>query len=325
MEKLWVSNKDILNSVENWVVSLSELTFAIKCKLNNTMLWDVPIQALPTIKKMKSPSTKIEDQRFQLVEEYINNTVHLRNNLEIDSLNESNWKKYLTVWGNDIFEIVEEKWTIYIAYHPIKKIYIVYKFLSEESDQNTILLWWLESIEKTNIEGYYKVTSQINMEDKNPWLILFRVSDRNSYYFIWNNWETQYFWDYNDVWTLKQYWGVVFFIWENYWYNKKIVIYDWTKIEKILAWYENFRKSKSGKNLLHVIYDYPWDNRTHSLFDLDSMEFIFEWVDKFNFEISFHENDVWTFEDKISWEFHESRKWLSKILWKKIIKEEVVL
>lgn len=322
-----ISNSDILKAVKKWTIPLSELTWAIQNKLNNTLVWDVPIEVLSLIEDFKTPPHQAETKRFLKIQEYINNINQLRNNSNKPTLQEVNWKTYLVLWQDDIFEVKKQKWPIYIVYHPIKDIYIVYNFLWEDSDQNTILLWWLDSIEETDIESYYKVSSSHEQvftylawtfEEK-------EVITEVSYYYIWENWETQYFWDYRILWELQKHWSAVFFVWQDISYNREIVIHNWDKTEMIPGWYEHTRKSKSWKHLLYISYNFPWNNVTSSLFDLDKMEFIFEWANRFNFNISFPENDVWTFEDEISWEFHKEREWLARLLGKKVIKHNAVL
>lgn len=116
------SNEDILRAIDNWIITLSEVTWAIKTKIDNTLVSDIPLKALPLIKKYKTQPLPAETKRFRKVEEYINNIGSLRNNSNKPTLQESNWKTYLVLWQDDIFEVIKQKWPIYIAYHPIKDI-----------------------------------------------------------------------------------------------------------------------------------------------------------------------------------------------------------
>jgi len=322
-----LSQQDILSSVEDWVLSLSELSSAIRNKLDKTLVWDIPLESIPMIEEFKELPWKNEIKKFQKIEDYLNNISHLRNESSKPILKESNWKTYLVLWQDDIFEVIEQKWPTYIAYHPVRQIYIVYNFVSEDSDENTILLWWLDSIDEMEIDWYYKVSSSheevfiyLNWIFKEKQIII-----ESSYYYIWENWETQDFWNFRRVWELQKHWNAVFFIWEDISYNRKIVIYNWDKIKPIPDWYENTRKSKSGRNLLHILYNFPGDNTISALFDLDKMEFIFEWANRFNFNISFPDDDVWTFEDEISWEFHEKREWFARLLGKRVTRHNATL
>lgn len=326
-----ISKNDILEAAEDWVISLSELTLAIQDRLNNTLVWDTPIKALPIIQKIKTPTTTKETDRLNEVETYLNNTADLRSNSNKPTLQESNWVVYLALWEDNIFEVREQRWDVYIAYHPIKQMYIVYKFLWEDSDQNTSLLWWLNSIDKTNIDWYYKFNSSRNIEFSSPWSVFWRSDVKKhetSYYFISENWETQSFWDYKSVSELKKHWKAVFFTWYTSWVEDDLlVIHNWDKVEKIPSWWNVTRKSVSWKNLLWIQYNL-WNNNKdtkHTLIDLDNMNIIFEQADKFTFNVWDSENGVWTFEDEISWEFYEKRQWVAKLLWKKVIRYSTVL
>lgn len=208
-----------------------------------------------------------------------------------------------------------------------KRYIIIYKFLWEDSDQNTCLLWWLNKVDETNIEWYYVVSSSHEQIYRYfAWSLKEKeIITKVGYHFIWENWENKNFWDFRKVWKLEKHWNAVFFSWESIDHGRVIVIHNWDKVKTILDWFKNTRKSKSWKHLLHIAYNFPSDFSTSSLFDLDTMEFIFEWANRFNFNIHFPENDVWTFENEISWEFHEERKWLAKLLWKKVIKHNAVL
>lgn len=328
-----ISNSDILWAVESWIITLSELAWAVKTRLNNTLVWDLPLEALPLIKKFKTPPHNAKTERFWVVEEYINNINQLRNNSNKLTLQEINWITYLVLWQDDIFEVKKQKWPIYIAYHPIKDMYIVYKFLWEDSDQNTRLLWWLNRIDETEIGWYYftefaEKKEPLRLQDIQSWIVHeldLWVDTEVGYYYIWENWETKYFWDFRRVWDLKKHWNAVFFSWKTTDYYNELVIHNLDKVIEIPDWFENARKSKSGRNLLHILYNFPWNNSTNSLVDLDQMEFIFEWANRFNFKISLPENDVWTFEDEISWEFHEKRKWMARIFWKKVTRNNTTL
>lgn len=331
-----LSQKDILRAIEDWVISLSELSSAIRDKLDKTLVWDVPLESISMIEEFKELPWEKEIKKFQKVEGYLKDIVNLRNESDKPTLKESNWKTYLVLWQDDIFEVIEHRWPIYIAYNPIKERYIVYKFLWEDSDQNTSLLVDIYSIEKTNIEWYYKVEfcekmEPIRFQDKFT-LEIFEISVWNEiniigkwYYFIWENWETQDFWYFRKVWDLNRHWNTVFFNWALR--NSRIytVIHNWDIVREIPIWYGHTRKSESWRHLLHFLHNFPWNNSTNSLFDLDNMRFIFERANRFIFNISFPENDVWTFENKISWEFHKKRQWLARLLWKKVIKHSTTL
>ncbi len=324
-----LSNKDIIETVEKWTISLSEVIKAVNEKLNKTTIWEVHLKALPTIEKMKTPANKQEITRFNEVEEFLKNTANFRNDKALEqTLQELNWKKYLVLWDDDIFEIKEQRWDVYIAYHPIKQKYIIYKFAWENSDKNTSLLWGLDSIKTTDIDWYYNISStKIEM-----WSIAWgtpQPEERKefNYYYIWKWWDTKYFGDYKHVSDLKQFWNATFFKWatsNNQGFNK-LVVHNWEKVKKIQSWYENTRKSESGRNLLHIIYNIWSLNVTSSLFDLDTMEFVFEWANEFKADINFPENWVWTFWNDISYTFYEKRKWLGKILWYKKTKTQLTL
>lgn len=123
------SNQDILWAIEDWIITLSEVLWAIKTKLNNTLVSDLPLESLPLIKKFKTQPHPAETKKINRIEQYINDTSHLRNIFNKPTLKEVNWKMYLVLWQDDIFEVRKQKWPIFIAYHPIKDMYIVYKFL----------------------------------------------------------------------------------------------------------------------------------------------------------------------------------------------------
>lgn len=272
---------------------------------------------------MKQSSTKEETDWFQEIKNYLNNASNLRNNPK-SLLQKLNWETYLVLWEDDIFEVIKQRWDIYIAYHPIKQTYIVYKFLWEDSDQNTSLLSGLNSIKKTNVDGYYKVEYTRNLEFNKPWDVYWISDAKNhehTYYFIWENWETQDFWNYRNIWELRKHWNAVFFNWESYWHKKELIIHNWDKVEKIPAWHEIVRKSKSGRHLLYITYESNKGmNMTETLFDLDSMKIIFEQANRFWYKISFSEGNIWTYDNNIFWEHHEKREWVAKLLWKKVIK-----
>lgn len=330
------SNEDIIYAVNKWVISLSELAWAIQNRLNNTLVWDIPLEALPLISGFKTLPDEAEIKKFNEIEEYINNTSPLRKNSNKPTLQESNWKKYLVLWQEDIFEVIKQKWTIYIAHHPIKDTHIVYKFLWEESNQNTSLLWWIDKIDETEIDGYYKVIfwgkkPPLRFTDHRTWKVFLldlwaqKEITKVSYFYIWENWETQYLWDFEQIWELKKHWNAVFFTWQNLYRKPEIVVHNWTQIKTIPYWYENARNSQSWRHLLHIIYTDTRKQYTSSLFDLDKMVFIFEYADEFDPRMHFPKDNVWTFEDKISWAFHKPRKWFGKVLWDKITRHEGIL
>ncbi|MDD3646016.1 MAG: hypothetical protein PHH06_01255 [Candidatus Gracilibacteria bacterium] len=326
-----ISKNDILEAAEDGVISLSELTLAIQDRLNNTLVGDTPIKALPIIQKIKTPTTTKETDRLNEVETYLNNTADLRSNSNKPTLQESNGVVYLALGEDNIFEVREQRGDVYIAYHPIKQMYIVYKFLGEDSDQNTSLLGGLNSIDKTNIDGYYKFNSSRNIEFSSPWSVFGRSDVKKhetSYYFISENGETQSFGDYKSVSELKKHGKAVFFTgYTSGVEDDLLVIHNGDKVEKIPSGWNVTRKSVSGKNLLWIQYNLGNNNKDtkHTLIDLDNMNIIFEQADKFTFNVGDSENGVGTFEDEISWEFYEKRQGVAKLLGKKVIRYSTVL
>lgn len=318
---------DILKATENWTISLSLVTWAIRNKFDRILVWNLPLTVLPTIKRLKTIPGEDEVKRFRSIEEYIWNTSSLRNDSDKPSLQEVSWKRYLVLWKDDIFEITKQKWPIYIAYHPIKDTYIVYKFLWEDSDKNTMLVSWLDKINPTDIEWYYSVSSS---REEISTILAWNIEMNNivpewGYYYIWENWETQEFIGYNRLWELRKQWNAVFFDWQNADSSNELVIHGWNKVSKMSYWFAKAVVSQSSRNLLHVQHhNSPWAI-THTLFDLDNMAFIFEWADRFDYNKSFPKGGVWTYEDEIFWEFHEWRRWLAKLLWKKRVKHSMVL
>lgn len=324
-----LSYQDIFETIESWVISLSQVAKEISENLNFTLVCDIPLEALPLIQKYKTIPDEAEIDRFDEVENYLTNTSSLRNNSQIQTLQESNWKTYLVFWKDDIFEVKSSKWPIYIAYHPIRQKYIVYKYFWQNSDENTSILWWLDKIEKTSVEWYYYVSTST---EKIYWYSVSPnedeeeiVTEEVSYLYIWDNWESKHFWNYISVWYIYKYWNIIYFQWEGTRYNPELVLYNWEKTLTIPAWIRIIRKSKSGRNFLHMFYDSPLENTKYTLFDLDNFQFIFERADSFWFSLSFPDNWVWIFDNEISWEFYEQRKWFLKILWDKVIKHTAVL
>ncbi len=318
-----LSNKDIIKTVENWTITLSEAIQAINDKLNNTTVWEVPLEALPTIEHLKTPANEQEIVRFNEVEEFLKNTASFRNDKALEqTLQELNWKKYLVLWDDNIFEIKEQRWDVYIAYHPIKQMYIIYKFVGENSGKNTSLSWWLDNIKKTNIDWYYNISSTKTVMCSYAWSKAVAEERKEyNYYYIWKWWDTKYFWDYKSVSDLKQFWNATFFKWatsNNQVFNK-LVVHNWDKIEKIPNWHEIKVKSESGKHLLYLIYNL-WNlytPKTHSLFDLDAMKYIFEKADEFNINIKDWEDGIWIIWNNSNYTTREERTWFGKILWDK--------
>lgn len=336
-----LSNKDIIETIEKWTISLSEVIQAVNEKLNKTTYWEVPLEALstikniknlPTIVKMKAPATEQEIARLNEVEEFLKNTASFRNNKTLEqTLQESNWKKYLVLWDDNIFEIKEQRWNIYIAYDQVKQIYIIYKFVGEKSDKNTSLLWGLKNIEKTNIDWYYDISSSKIVMCSYAWSeVVPEERKESNYYYIWKWWDAKSFGDYKHVSDLQQFWNATFFKWatsNNQIFNE-LVIHNWEEVKKIPNWHEFKFRSKNGKHLLYISYNLwnPHITTTPSLFDLDTMEFIFEKADEFKFDIKdWWEYNIWILWDNSSYTIYEKRKWLGKILWDKKIKIPLTL
>ena len=290
-----IENEQILDSIQKWIITLWEVVKNNQKKLENTLLKDVPNMAFPMIKKLRDiPNLNSKKhKRYLEIEEYFENTSSFRNNYSWKNrLDNNNWRQYLILGEDDILEVVEQKWDVYIAWHPVKQIYTVYKFLWEKFDQNTSLLWWLRSIKKTNIEWYYKISNTQN---------------RKWYYFIWNQWDVTNFWNYRDIGDLQKHWKSVFFKWFKGWLDSDddIVVHNWDKVKRIPAWFENTRNSQSGRNLLYIMYNYGKPYSTYSLFDLDKMEFVFEWAIEHKFDVNFPECNVWIFSNRMEYTMYE--------------------
>ncbi|MDD5770602.1 MAG: hypothetical protein PHE25_06535, partial [Candidatus Gracilibacteria bacterium] len=230
-----------------------------------------------------------------------------------------NGKKYLILGDNDIFEVKEQRGDVYIAYHPIKQMYIIYKFTGENSGKNTSLLWGLNSIKSTNIDGYYNISStKIEM-----WSIAGgkpQAEERKeyNYYYIGKGGDTKYFGDYKHVSDLQQFGNATFFKGStnsNQVFNE-LVIHNGEKVKKIPNGDEIKVKSESGKHLLYILYNLADTHipTTHTLFDLDTMEPIFEKADEFNHKIKFLKDGSRIIGNDAFYTNREKRTGLGKML-----------
>lgn len=299
-----VWNKEILDSVQDWTISLSDLSNAIRKNLDSILQQEkTPIENLPFIDNFNTPPDEEMQERFNKVEEYITNTSSLRANYSWkDSLQESNGKKYLVIDTDNIYEVIEQKWPIYIGYNQIKQTYRVYKFLWDWFQENTHLPWELDKLEKTNIDWYYKV-----QEDKEL-----------GYYYIWENGVTKYLWGYEELKGIYKLWNAVFFKWYN-WPKSDIVIYNGEKVVLLPGWYVQRMRSKNGKHMLYLIYN-MWSPEVSSiLFDLDMMEYILKDIDDVTFsDLDYDVYGVGNVADTIEYHTHTKRTWVVwYLLWSK--------
>lgn len=217
-----VWNKEILDWVQDWTISLSDLSDAIRKKLDSIIQEEkVPLENLPFINSFDTPPDEEMQERFNKVEQYLTNTSSLRANYNWkDSVQESNGKRYLVIDKDNIYEVIEQKWPVYVVCNQVKQTYRVYKFFWDWFLENTHLLWELDKLEKTDIEWYYKVQEGKEL----------------GYYFIWEEGDTQYLWDYEELKYIYKFWNVVFFKWYN-WPKSDIVIYNGEKIVLLPGWY----------------------------------------------------------------------------------------
>ncbi len=312
-----ISTNETLEVIKNWNtdISLTEIIQTIQDKLGNTLVKDLPKEALDTIRKLKAEASEEEIKRFQKIEEYLQNISHLTTNPGINSLQEANWKTYLVLgkkenneWDqeSEIYEVIEQRWVVYIWYHPLKEKYVAYRYYWEES--NICLLNWFYSFEETDIDWCYKLWA--TKKDKYY----------QSYYYISKDWEnTRWLGYFNIVWDLEQVWNTILFRWRIKKDNEDLIVaYNpntQNEPEHIPNWASLVKRSKSGKNLLWVQYNFANDKEKtkHTLYDLDNMQFVFKKADEFEFELS--EKDSNIIENEISWKITKPRK----LFWQKTI------
>ncbi len=270
-----VSNEKIYQAVCEWEITLSEIFNDSITKIDKTLNQDIPYEALPMISKLKEPlkefkfpiigdeiryigtmaalerKNKKETQRLSEVEIYLKDTSQMEESSNIPKIIIHNSTKYFSNGHGKIYKVIEHKWNTCICYNPLNQAYSVHDILD-----NRCLIANTKLIEKTKIEWYYKIDNK----DWTHW-----------YYFIWENWTTQYFWDLEITYSLKKYKETICIDWEYFW-EKSLKIIKWDKSEVITNHYiPDHYISKGGKNLLYI--NIQWK---YSLFNLDEMKYIFK-------------------------------------------------
>lgn len=159
-EKL--SLEQILTWVQDWTISLQEVVKAIKNRAWKITipLTSVTSEHLKLANKLTNSTTDEQKNHALKINNFLIETAEFRNNFSWITIIEKNWVRYLIIDKDNIFEIQEQKWNVYIVCNPLTKKYIVYKYLWEWLE-NTVLLNHLDSIEKTKIEWFYKVSSWV--------------------------------------------------------------------------------------------------------------------------------------------------------------------
>ncbi len=325
------SPEQVLNRVLIWVdptnedpsttISMHEVIVAAMKALNKKPIWEVPKEALPTIEKLKTPATLAEIIRFMDVSDFLEETVSVRSVYKetwadyavtfepYDPLVEKNWKRYIVHNNEDVYEVIEQRWNIYIAYNPLTKKYIVYKYLWEWK-KNEFLVYWITNIEETEFDWYYFIKY-------NNWEV--------GYYYIWENWETTNLWEWDNVSKLNKFWNALCFE-SSYERRSSVIVHNWDKVEPIPFLALDYVTSINWRNFIITRVNELWSVR-YSMFDVDKMEYVFKDVIDINYEV---QNIEWVWEKLAKMEYvtFEDRTWLwaklrQKWFWPKKVKKTV--
>lgn len=310
-EKL--KNNDVIKAINEGNISLSEVIEEVNRKLNETKIWEIQGSDLPFIEKMKTKTSESENLRFIQVDQFVKDVSEFLSDKFSETIQTKNWKRFLVLWDNNdnIYEIIEKRWKAVIAYNPITKMHIIYKYIWEKSQENDFELSGLDKVSKTHIDWYYEVTWT-----NSYWWLHFpwdkKIVKWRNYYYIWENWDTKHLWDYKDVWDLKQFWPAVYFTSKNSYNFKKIVINNVYKTIEIPYWWTLEKKSESWKYFLHIINNI-WSqiqSEKHSLYDLDLWNCIFKGADIFEYENKWDDENNQIIWNHIIWAFRKKRKFL---------------
>ncbi len=297
------------DAVLDWTISLREAIWVTKWAIESAKIQRIffhNIQKIfPVLETIKRVPSKEEKERFSEVDWYLKNTASMKLNKErLPPLQESNWKLYLDTWkGNEIFEVIEQRWKGNIVLNPVTKLYSIY--ICHYWNYFERMLNWADKIEKTDIDWYYKIS-----EWNSIW-----------YYYIWEKVWFKNLWIYeNMLQEIQQHWGAVFFQWiYSEGHKPQTIIHNWSKVENL---YSNWNISKlTSQNWRHLLKIDDRTNNLYALYNIEQAKFHFR--NASSIDLTYTDSE-WTIENKIEYTFLKPREFL-QFLWKKKEKHEINL
>ncbi len=327
MNKPGIENSPVvqmLKLIEEWKTTFSEIMEAIReevCYRINFKLWLISLEELNATTDIfkKISKENPEREKTEKLESFIKTLPLLKKYLTWEAwIKKIDWEQYLITSKNKVYKVLEQRWTTTcICYNPIEEKYRVYNLKCEnDGNDNIYFPNDLESITETDIPGYYVIDTG---------------SKKNniSYYYIWEEWNTQYFWKYNKVSELKTFWDCVYFEWKSAFWDPTLVVHKWDKVCKLPMWDTKEIEPKDWKRLLLITSNLHLENNDllYSLFSVDEMKLICDRVNRLIFNYSFDENNDLERVKSIEYAIPQPRKWilLGNFFWDKLIPYKVDL
>ncbi len=235
------------DAVLEWIINLWEVMWDIKDRINNAQITMLQAsseeykKAIKTVTRINTRAGNAEQKKFETQDWFLTRTARLRLDFDWEpKILYSNWKGYLVIDKENVYEEIEQMWNSVIVYNPINKQYSAYDLL-----WNKMIFSWDDEITTTCVENCF-------------------ISWRYIITYFNNHEEIISLWKDKIIWNIEKHWNIIFvrissgnqekvaIIWKNY---KEI---DWSEISKM--------RTKKWKNLLFIswnlgytLYDCDWD------------------------------------------------------------------
>jgi len=270
IEKL-IHPEDLIQTFGNVMdetISLRELIWHTKYLINKKTFWDLIKEGpdefdltIKEIKRINMPPTPNQIARFNTVQWFIHKTANLRKEFDWEAkVQVDNWKKYLIIDKDNVYEVSEQIWNTVIAYDPIKEFFIIYNLENKQLKYKS-----QKEIIKTWIDWFYKIDS----------------GNKDNLLFVSNEWNVEYLWTYKLNWLIKKHWNTVYFPhwteWEEWEKNEYLIIKPSLTVDSFQWSHARMMVTLNWKNILCITFynsDNDWIYTT--MYDCDSWNIIIE-------------------------------------------------